>query len=91
MARGAVQLAPFLSARTAMAFRGLVCREGLAEACRGMVGIALSPHVAEAMRPLPWRAVAIAARPDLDALLDALDQSLAVIAGTVSGGTAAGA
>ena len=39
-----------------------------AGACRGMVGAALSPHVAEAMRPLPWRALPVAGLPDLDGL-----------------------
>jgi len=89
MARGAVQVAPFLSARTAAAFRALVCREGLAEACRGMLGIALSPRIAETMRPLPWHALATAARPDLDALLEAMDHSLAGIADAGFGGAAA--
>ena len=77
IARGAVQVAPFLSVRTATAFRGLLVQEGLEGACRGMVGVALSPRVAEAMRPLLWRALAVADRPDLDALLDGLDRSLA--------------
>lgn len=89
MARGTIQIAPFLSARTAAAFRDLVCREGLAEACHGMLGVALSPRIAETMRPLPWRAVAIAERPDLDALLRAMDRSLAGIADAAFGGLAA--
>jgi uroporphyrinogen-III synthase len=79
IAGGAVQVAPFLSARTAATFRGLLAREGLEGACRGMVGVALSPGVAAAMRPLPWRALAVAERPDLDALLDGLYRSLAGI------------
>ncbi len=77
IAGGAVQVAPVLSARTATALGGLLAREGLEGACRGMVGVALSPRVAEAMRPLPWRALAVAGRPDLDAVLDALYRSLA--------------
>lgn len=88
LARGAVRVAPFLSARTAAVFCNLVGREGLAEACRGMIGVALSPRVAEAMRPLPWRALAIAARPDLEALLDAVDDALAGMAGAASGDAA---
>lgn len=89
IARGAVQMAPFLSARAAEAFRCLIAREGLEEACRGMVGVALSPRVAEAMRPLPWRALAVADRPDLDALLDVLYRSSAGVIGGASGRRAA--
>ncbi|MBV1798680.1 uroporphyrinogen-III synthase [Siccirubricoccus sp. G192] len=84
LARGMIQVAPFLSARAAAAFQGLLVREGLEEACRGMAGIALSPRIAEAMRPLPWRVLATAARPDLDALLDGLDRCLAAMAGSAA-------
>jgi hypothetical protein len=51
-----------------------------------MVGVALSPRIAEAVRALPWRALAVASRPDLDALLDALYQSLADIVQETFGG-----
>jgi uroporphyrinogen-III synthase len=88
IASGRVQLAPFLSARTAAAFRALVVQESLEEACRGMVGVALSPRVAEAMRPLPWRKLAVAGRPDLDGLLRGLDEALAGIADETFGGRA---
>ncbi len=77
IAGGTVQVAPFLSARTVASFHGLLAREGLEGACQGMVGVALSPHIADAMRPLPWRALAVATRPDMDALLGALGRSLA--------------
>ena len=79
LADGGIQLAPFLSCRTAMAFRDLVLATRLESACRGMVGVALSPRIAAAMRPLPWCALATAARPDLRSLLAALDASLAGI------------
>lgn len=90
IARGAVQVAPFLSARTAATFRDLLVQEGLEGACRGMVGVALSPRVAEAMQPLPWRALAVADRPDLDALLDGLYRSLADVVDGAFGNRAAG-
>lgn len=77
IAQGTVQVAPFLSARTATAFRDLLAEEGLDAACRGMIGVALSPRIAEAMQSLPWRALAIAARPDLEGLLAALDEQVA--------------
>lgn len=79
LAGGEVQLAPFLSLRTAATFRDLILEARLEAACRGMVGVALSPRIAAAMRPLPWCALATAARPDLESLLAALDSSLAGI------------
>jgi uroporphyrinogen-III synthase len=79
IASGAVQVVPFLSARAATAFRGLLAQEGLEAACRSMIGVALSPRIAEAMRPLSWRMLAVAERPNLDALLDGLDRSLASV------------
>jgi uroporphyrinogen-III synthase len=90
IARAAVQVAPFLSARAAAAFRGLLAQEGLEGACRRMVGVALSPRVAEAMRPLPWRALGVANQPDLDALLDGLDRSLASVVDDAFGRRASG-
>jgi uroporphyrinogen-III synthase len=76
---GAIGLAPFLSARAAERFGQLVTSARLEEACCGITGIALSPRVAWAMRPLPWRAVEIALRPDLDGLLHCLDGVLAQV------------
>lgn len=79
IARGAVQVAPFLSARAAAAFRRLLAQEELEGACRGMVGIALSQRIAEAMEPLPWRMLETAGCPNLDGLLAALYRSLACV------------
>lgn len=76
---GAIGLAPFLSARAAERFGELVTRAKLEAACRGITGIALSPRIARAMRPLPWRAVEVALRPDLDGLLHCLDGVLAQV------------
>jgi hypothetical protein len=44
-----------------------------------MVGVALSPRIAEAVPPLPWRALAVGDQPDLDALLDELFRTSAQI------------
>ena len=79
IAGGAIQVAPFLSARAATAFCHLLAQEGLEGACRGMVGIALSQRIAAAMAPLPWRMLETAGRPDLDGLIAALYRSLACI------------
>lgn len=76
---GAIGLAPFRSARAAERFGELVTSARLEEACRGITGIALSPRVARAMRSLPWRAVEVARRPDLDGLLHCLDGVLAQV------------
>jgi uroporphyrinogen-III synthase len=81
LAAGRIQLAPFLSARAAGRFCDLVAQAGLTEACRGITGLALSPRIAAAMRPLPFHAVAVAPRPDLGGLLHGLDDVLARMAG----------
>jgi len=74
---GAIRLAPFLAARAAERFGELVTSARLEGACRDITGIALSPRVARVMRPLPWRAVEVALRPDLDGLLHCLNGILA--------------
>jgi uroporphyrinogen-III synthase len=89
IAQRSAQAALFLSARAAATFSSLLARERLEEGCRHMVGVALSPRIAEATRPLPWRALAVARRPDLDALLDALYQSLVDIVDETLGRPAA--
>ena len=42
---------------------------------KGMIAIALSPAVAERLAPLPWRRVAVAAAPNEDSLIAALEAS----------------
>jgi uroporphyrinogen-III synthase len=70
---GAVQLALFFSPRTAAGFVRLAAAAGLADSCRAMTGLALSPAVAAALAELPWREVSVAAAPTERALLAALD------------------
>ena len=74
---GALDLALFFSPRTAGQFVRLAAAAGLAPCCRGVLALALSPAVAEALAALPWRRVVVAAAPDQPALLAALDAALA--------------
>jgi uroporphyrinogen-III synthase len=74
---GEVELALFFSPRTATGFVKLAAAAGLAEACRGVTALALSPAVAAALAALPWRVVRVAAAPTQQALLAALDGVMA--------------
>ena len=63
----------FFSPRTAAAFVRLVGDAGLTRECAQVSAICLSPAVAEAAKPLPWKTLRVAARPDEAALLRELD------------------
>jgi len=67
-----IDSAVFLSARTAAAFCELASRSGITGSCARMTAVAISRKVAEALRPAPFRQVAVAATPSLDAVLDAV-------------------
>ena len=69
---GAIQAALFFSPRTAQTFVILVDQAGLGAACASMAAICLSDAVAAALTGPAWRAIRVAARPELDSLLDAL-------------------
>ncbi len=73
LASGAVGLALFFSPRTAALFVRLAGDAGLAESCRAMTALALSPAVAESLAALPWARVLIAGAPTQADLLAALD------------------
>ena len=68
-----IDVATFFSPRTAATFASLVAEAGLDGACRGAVALCLSDAVAQQVSGLPWRSIAVAARPDQDALLVRLD------------------
>jgi uroporphyrinogen-III synthase len=61
------------SPRTARVFVELVGRHALLEPVAGIAAICLSAAVAQLCRDLPWRSVYTAARPELGALLEALE------------------
>ncbi len=73
LAEGSLDLAMFFSPRTAAAFATLVTEAALASACELVAAYALSPAVRDALSWLPWRAIGIAARPDQESLLAAVD------------------
>jgi uroporphyrinogen-III synthase len=74
--RGGVDFALFFSPRTAATFVRLTAA-GLANACRAVTAIALSPAVAGALSGITWRGIGIARRPNEAALLAALDAAIA--------------
>ena len=63
----------FFSPRTAKTFVTLAHAADIADACRGMRAVCLSPAVANAAAGLTWRGVHTARRPERAALLRTLD------------------
>lgn len=74
LARSDIAAALFFSPRNAAAFVELAA--GLESHCAAIVAVALSPAVAAALAPLPWRRIAVASSPNEPALLRALERSL---------------
>jgi uroporphyrinogen-III synthase len=72
--RGEIAAALFFSPRTAATFTRLAAP--IAATCARVAAVALSPAVARALAPLPWRRVIVAAEPTEAALLHALEHSL---------------
>lgn len=72
---GNIDVGLFYSPRTAKIFTGLIAQAGLSSAVRSMVGLALSPAVADALAPLNLSRVAIADSPRQDALFATLDRT----------------
>lgn len=70
---GRLASALFFSPRTATTFVRLAKKRALGESLRRIKALALSAAVAEALAPLPWRAIEVAERPDQAALLALLD------------------
>lgn len=66
---GLIDAALFFSPRTADLFVALIRAANLESACAKMRALALSPAVAKALSPLPFRVVETAAHPTADALL----------------------
>ncbi len=71
--RGSLDGVLLFSPRTADFFCRLVLGAGLAGRCRPLTACCLSAAVAEKAGGLPWDGVVVAASPDQQALLDALD------------------
>lgn len=64
----------FFSPRTAATFVSLSGAAGLADACRRLTALCLSRNVADAAAAVAWCQVAVAARPNQEALLALLDR-----------------
>lgn len=73
LASGALDLALFFSPRTAQTFASLVTDAGLAGACSKISAVCLSNAIASRLISIPWRTVVTAERPDLQALISAID------------------
>ncbi len=69
LSQGRLSGAVFFSPRTAATFVRLVEAAALAAACGGLVAYCLSPAVARLAARVPWRRIAVAARPNQAALL----------------------
>jgi uroporphyrinogen-III synthase len=67
----------FFSPRTAAHFVTLARAAALDEACRQVAAFALSPAVADALSPLGWAQITVAAAPEQAALLAAFDEFVA--------------
>lgn len=67
-----IDVAFFFSPKSARAFRNAVSHAGLAPACAGLAAICISEATAAALRPLAFRNVRLAAKPNREALLEAL-------------------
>jgi uroporphyrinogen-III synthase len=67
-----IDVAVFLSARTAAVFCSLVIASGIVDACARMTAVAISRKVAEALRPAGFRQVVVATSPSGDAVLKAI-------------------
>jgi uroporphyrinogen-III synthase len=70
----ALDAAMFFSPRASSVFATLVEKAGLADACRGVAAIAISPAAAEPLTALPFRTVQTAARPTRQAVLEEIDR-----------------
>ncbi|MES2713802.1 MAG: uroporphyrinogen-III synthase [Pseudomonadota bacterium] len=75
LAEGRVGAALFYSPRSVTRMMELLRGAGLVERCTTIDALALSPRIATALRPLPWRSIRAVPRPDPAALLDMLGRS----------------
>ncbi|MBN9488068.1 MAG: uroporphyrinogen-III synthase [Alphaproteobacteria bacterium] len=70
----ALDAATFFSPRASGTFVKLVTGAGLADTCRAITAIAISPAAAEPLKALPFKATLAAARPTRQAVLDEIDR-----------------
>jgi uroporphyrinogen-III synthase len=77
MVHHALDAAVVFSPRSGQALRDCILRAGLAEACKSIAAICISPATAAALEPLAFRRVIVAERPNQAAMLDAVEQAAA--------------
>ena len=70
----ALDAVTFFSPRASALFARLVTEAGLADACRGVSAVAISPAAAEPLANLPFRSTVAAPRPTRQAVLDEIDR-----------------
>lgn len=70
----ALDLATFFSPRASEAFVRLVTQANLADSCRSITAIAISPAAAEPLGALPFARTVAAERPTRQAVLDEIDR-----------------
>jgi uroporphyrinogen-III synthase len=69
LSQGQVGAAMFFSGETSRHFVRLLRAAGLVEAVRNVEAVSISERAAMALRPLPWRRISVAAKPNQDAML----------------------
>ncbi|HUO99809.1 MAG TPA: uroporphyrinogen-III synthase [Rhizomicrobium sp.] len=74
LARGTLDAVVVFSQRSAQTLRDCIVRARLAHACKRVGAACMSRQTAEGLAPLEFRAVAVAAHPNQDGLLDCLDE-----------------
>jgi uroporphyrinogen-III synthase len=67
--QGQVAAAMFFSSETSRHFVRLLRAAELVEAVRDIEAVSISERAAMALRPLPWRRISVAAKPNQDAML----------------------
>jgi uroporphyrinogen-III synthase len=67
--QGQVAAAMFFSGETSRHFVRLLRTAELAEVVRDIEAVSISEQAAMALRPLPWRRISVAAKPNQDAML----------------------
>ncbi len=74
LAHNALDATVVFSPRSAMALRDCILRANLAEACRRLAAVCISRATADALSPLAFGQIAVAAKPNQDAMLEQVDK-----------------
>lgn len=67
--QGRLAVAIFFSGEASRHFVRLLCAAGLTDAVRNVEAVSISQRTAVALRPLPWRRICVATKPNQDAML----------------------